>query len=200
MSMAGSQMDPRGWKDEVKRVSRLWRSMSDPEKEPYHAMACEEQAYREDAACQPFQSHEGPNSQPPAFDAASHVSRSGLKKVSKHRALQTYQRVQSADAWGHFDAGLSCCDGAMGPDHIDLQITGEDMCSAWSRFVKPAGEQDFVEYDADAENVLHHVVCGSGHGLCKTCPCYDLVCMFAGCLHEMMKDRAWTRSDHITDR
>lgn len=186
MEMAGSQMDPGAWRAEVKRVSRLWRSMSDAEKELYHAMACEEQAYREDAARQPFQSREGPNSRPPVFDAASHVSRSGLKKVSKHRAVQTYQRVQAADAWGDFDAGLSCVDGAMGLDHIDLQITGDDMSSAWSRFVKPAGEQDYVEYDPEADKVLHHVVCGSGHGLCNTCPCYDLACKLSGSLHHFM--------------
>lgn len=189
--MAGLQLSTHSWKKSVRRCSQQWRQMSDQDKEPYHAIAAEEQGFRHEAMRQPFKSAEGREEdsfREAGFDAAAHIPKNGLSTISLHRLLATYQRFKSSPVWGSFEAGLASPDGAMSLDHIDLETTPEEVSRTWANFIRPAKEEESEACNGDDAGDLHHSVCGQGHGLCRSMPCYEIACKFASSMHGYMKE------------
>lgn len=195
-SLAKLQLQPSEWKAAVRACSDKWRRFSADEREPYEAMAAEENGLRAEAMLQPFQSEKGPQSLGDAgFDAASSLCKNALKSISCHRLMVTYSRFKDSGCWAEFDCGLSNSEGAMSLDAIDLESNHESIAETWSRFVGPAGPDLHQVDDRDDEAVksLHHSVCGQGHGLCKNTPFYKSACKFAESFHHLIKEgpSAW---------
>lgn len=185
--MAGQQLSPGEWKSANKECSRKWRAMTDVEREPYIAIALEEQSLREQLLHEPFSSRD----QCQGCDLEKLVPKNAQKTLSLHRLLATYREYKGSSWWDNFDAGLCSADGALSLDLIDLETPQEEMQASWDRFVNTAStEVDGLEfqYDKDAAASLPLSVCGSEPGLCDQFPCHDHACKFAACLHQMIKD------------
>ena len=188
-------MKPGAWKAAIKRCSHKWRRMTIEEREPYNAMAAEEQGLREEAMQQPFSASKGPDTLgTAAFNAAAQLSRNALKCVSLQRLVATYKRYTSSLHWKDFDCGLATAQGAMSLDKIDLVTRFEEVENTWATFIAPAenggNDQGLDIEDCATSNKLHHSVCGSFNGVCKQMPCFEPASKLAASLHHFIKQGA----------
>lgn len=136
--------------------------MSSAEKAPFEARAAEEQGFREEACMQPFVA---PESGAAAFNAVEHLHRNSLKKVSRHRAFESYVSFRGCDHWQYHDAGICSFDGAINLDLIDLDPPDVEIAEKWATFARATPDpQDFVPPDNTS---IHHSTCHKDFGVCK---------------------------------
>ena len=163
--------------------------MSAAERDAFEAQAAERSGLREEAMRQPFPSAKGTVLLgDAAFDAASRLPRSSLKRVSLNRLLVTYQNYKTHACWSEFDCGLATADAALSLDAIDLAVSQDSLDEKWDTFTEPAGRIEPL--DKGLAECLHHRACGGGSGLCKQEPCIEVAGKFAHSLHRFIAEGA----------
>lgn len=167
------------WRHKVKEVSNQWSHLDDSEKDRYQAQAAMEQALRESAASNPLPSKSPApaSSSSMGTTAADCLGRNARKAVSRQRAMATYTQYKTAADWQEHDGGICSADGAIQLDLIDVDGTEEDILCDWQKFAKPAGPLPPEWKDID-DGKLHHSICHTEFGLCKSCPLMSLATLF----------------------
>ena len=165
--MQNKQLDPTEWESTLQSCRDKWARMTADERNPYVMAAVQEQGLRDEACHQPFAPHKQGNRDPlfpAAFDAAKELGRNALKKVSKHRAFESYRQFKSSTDWQYLDAGLGTADGAISLDAIDITSTDCSIADVWGKFTQSMP----VDVDDLCENAgAHHTTCWTQQGFCK---------------------------------
>ena len=148
--MAGKQLDPTAWKKEQAACSSLWKGLSPCERDRYVAQAAAEQGLREDLARTPWATKEERSS------PVSLLPRTAMQCISRQRTLVSWERYKQADWWSSMGCGISCADGILKLDDIDMASADKDLSDNISRFLQQS--PDMQETGTDREDI-HHTSC-----------------------------------------
>lgn len=109
--------------------------MTAAEQESFTAAAVAEQGLREEAMREPWDAKLQPKE--PQTQTIDLLSKNATKKVSRHRTVNSYARFKAqTDWWSEQGSGVSCPDGIMQLDHVDLQSTDEDLQRDFAQFAE----------------------------------------------------------------
>lgn len=202
--MQRSQLQPGSWKDRVQELSEKWRALTPMEQELYAAKAAEEQAFRENAAHEPFHSKAEVEAKKsavaPVDNAAQNLSRNARKTVARQRVMATYQRFISAPEWKSHDAGISSAVGALDLDYVNMDLTDQDVNDKWDGFSMPHGDLPLEwkegakkqqEIFRQLETECHHTVCHAEYGVCSSSPWLAVVTKYVYSLSDFVASGAW---------
>lgn len=131
--------------------------MSPDEKEPFNAVAREEQHLREEAARQPWGTKDGPGkvTQQPSLPPAA------MKSISRQKSVQSYSNFRESSWWDEMGCGLSCADGILRLDLIDTERTKDDLSERFRAFLRNAGELP-EQLSWEERDDVHHTTCQIG--------------------------------------
>lgn len=186
--MSGQQLCPEDWKAKAAECSKTWRSMSEAEKDTFVAAAAEEQGQRDDLACQPWPSKCSVRQDMPTAPAIS-LPRSAHKAVSRQRCMASHRNFKDSDWWQELGCGVSCADGILRLDDIDLDSSKEDLFAKFYEFAKPASEMPESWSWAESVNV-HHTTCLSGQ--CVASPSASLASKYVWSMSNLVQNSVLT--------
>lgn len=130
--------------------------MTPAEQESFTVAAIAEQGLREEAMREPWdaklQQPKGPQTQTIGL-----LSKNASKKVSRHRTVNSFARFKTqTDWWSEQGSGVSCPDGIMQLDHIDLQSPDEDLQRDLAQFAETRHNAPLPSLEGEPPN---HTVC-----------------------------------------
>lgn len=174
--MQKQQLSPNEWSSKLAEAREKWGTLAEAERQCYIAKAAEEEGLRREACKQPFLprgSHSSVSNcsadviGPAAFDAASQLGRTSLKKITKHRVLATYRRFREAPEWTLYNCGLASHDGALHLDLIDTETLEEEIQKEWQDFVKVTYDPGQLPSQGNCPGI-HHRTCWTMFGFCAS--------------------------------
>ena len=175
----GQQLSPDQWNQELKKCSKQWKGMDDSAKAPFVAKALAEQDLRRTTASEPLPSKVPRGPDMPALPASAatstDLSRNARKAISRQRVMATYIQFRNAHEWGELDAGICSPDGALDLDHIQMDMSDDEIRVEFDKFSKPAPEWTHDSHDT---NLVHHSTCHADWGVCKSSKLFHLAQKF----------------------
>ena len=176
--LQGKLVKPEEYRLEVRRAGAQWAREPPEVKEAYQDKAEYEQCVRNEAMKQPLLPKSTCSASPilgsAAWDAASELNQSALKKLSKARLVETYRQYADSEMWHDSGLSLASADGCLRLDLIDVKTCDKDILSVInSALHESATVPGFVDPVEDArhqQNGLHHETCVESFGHCKRKP------------------------------